>query len=88
MTNGAATTPARTYRSVTWTEPLRLFRTRLSDEPFNPSRPLTHFNDGEVARSFALQHLVGSNHLQEAFTNTLLTVTRPNARRNNRDRFQ
>ena len=35
--------PTKTRRSVTWTDPLRLFRTRLSQEPYDLFRHLVPF---------------------------------------------
>jgi len=43
MATGTATAPTRTHRSVTWTDPLRLFRTRLSQEPYDLFRHLAPF---------------------------------------------
>lgn len=89
MTTGTAAASAGTHRSVTRTEPLRLFRTCLSTEPFNPSRtlaprrparehePRAEHHDGDCTRSFALPHTVGPNHIQAAFTDGLLNVTLP-----------
>ena len=89
MTTGTATASARTHRSVTRTDPLRLFRTRLSAEPFNPSRPpaprrparehgpRAEPHDGEFTRSFALPSTVEPNPIQAAFTDGLHDVTPP-----------
>lgn len=43
MTTGTAKAPATTHRSVTRTDPLRLFRTSLFDEPFTLFRPFAPF---------------------------------------------
>src|ERR1044072_3231714 len=43
MATGTATAPTRTQRSVTWTDPLRLFRTRLSQDPYDLFRRLAPF---------------------------------------------
>ena len=40
---GTAMAPTKTRRSVTWTDPLRLFRTRLSQEPYDLFRHLVPF---------------------------------------------
>jgi HSP20 family protein len=40
MATGTAKTPTRNHRSVTWTDPLRLFRTSLSQEPYDLFRHL------------------------------------------------
>lgn len=40
MTTGTSMAPTRTHRSVTWADPLRLFRTRLPQEPYDLFRHL------------------------------------------------
>ena len=38
MSAGSVNDPSKSHRSVTWTDPLRLFRTRLFLEPLDASR--------------------------------------------------
>ena len=38
MSAGIVNDPSKSHRSVTWTDPLRLFRTRLFIEPYDESR--------------------------------------------------
>jgi HSP20 family protein len=49
MTNGTAVAPATSRQKVARTDPFRLFRTRLFDEPFNPFRALTPFPEEELS---------------------------------------
>ena len=78
MSAGIAINQNQSHQSVTWTDPLRLFRTRLSEKPYDPSRRVTPFPyPGEFARSSSLPTAAGPNAVHAAFTGGLPDATPP-----------